>query len=154
MYRSNTLRSTLNTGSLGLDMCKVCIEAVHCVALWTRVTSGLDVSSMQKKTNKAKNAFRTTADCGPCSNYTSHIYLDKEKDRSLQHSLFLGTNISGKDTIIWRGLLSTFVGRMLCKKYFYLIRSSFLDEKMGLFFKESLTLCNINFFPQSTSFFL
>ena len=23
----------------GLDMCKVCTEAVHCVALWTRVTS-------------------------------------------------------------------------------------------------------------------
>ena len=36
------LRSTLNTGYItGLDMCKVCTEAVHCVALWTRVTLGL-----------------------------------------------------------------------------------------------------------------
>ena len=40
MYRSSPLRSTLNTGYItGLDMCKVCTEAVHCVALWTRVTS-------------------------------------------------------------------------------------------------------------------
>ena len=39
MYRSSPLRSTLNTGySTGLDMCKVCTEAVHSVALWTRVT--------------------------------------------------------------------------------------------------------------------
>ena len=27
--------------TLGLGMCKVCTEAVHCVALWTRVTLGL-----------------------------------------------------------------------------------------------------------------
>ena len=34
-----TFRSTLNTGYItGLDMCKVCTEAVHSVALWTRVT--------------------------------------------------------------------------------------------------------------------
>ena len=39
MYRSNPLRSTLNPGYItGLDMCKVCTEAVHSVALWTRVT--------------------------------------------------------------------------------------------------------------------
>ena len=39
MYRSSPLRSTLNTGYItGLDMCKVCTEAVHSVALWTRVT--------------------------------------------------------------------------------------------------------------------
>ena len=42
MYRSSPLRSTLNTGYItGLDMCKVCTEAVHCVALWTRFTLGL-----------------------------------------------------------------------------------------------------------------
>ena len=29
--------------TLGLDMRKVCTEAVHCVALWTRVTLGLDM---------------------------------------------------------------------------------------------------------------
>ena len=39
MYRSSPLRSTLNTGYIAsLDMCKVCTEAVHSVALWTRVT--------------------------------------------------------------------------------------------------------------------
>ena len=38
--RSSPFRSTLNTGYItGLDMCKVCTEAVHSVALWTRVTS-------------------------------------------------------------------------------------------------------------------
>ena len=34
MYRSSPLRSTLNTSYIiGLDMCQVCTEAVHCVAL-------------------------------------------------------------------------------------------------------------------------
>ncbi len=37
---SSPLRSTLNTNVItGLDMCKVCTEAVHCVALWTRTLS-------------------------------------------------------------------------------------------------------------------
>ena len=38
MYGSSPLRSTLNTGYItGLDMCKVCTEAVHSAALWTCV---------------------------------------------------------------------------------------------------------------------
>ena len=64
MYRSSPFRSTLNTGYItaldmcevwsspfrstlnrgyitALDMCEVCTEAVHCIALWTRVTSQL-----------------------------------------------------------------------------------------------------------------
>ena len=40
MYRSSPFRSTLNTGYItGLDMCEVCTEAVHSVALRTRFTS-------------------------------------------------------------------------------------------------------------------
>ena len=40
MYRSSPFRSTLNTNVItGLDMCKVCTEAVHSVALWTRTSS-------------------------------------------------------------------------------------------------------------------
>ena len=40
MYRSRPFRSTLNTSYItGLDMCEVCTEAVHSVALWARVTS-------------------------------------------------------------------------------------------------------------------
>ena len=36
---SSPVRSTLNTGYItGVDMCKVCTEAVQSVALWTRVT--------------------------------------------------------------------------------------------------------------------
>ena len=39
MYRSSPFRSTVNTSyTTGLDMCKVCTEAVRSVALWTRVT--------------------------------------------------------------------------------------------------------------------
>ena len=39
MYRSSPFRSTWNTGYItGLDMCPVCTEAVHSVALGTRVT--------------------------------------------------------------------------------------------------------------------
>ena len=42
MYWSSPFRRTLNTGYVtGLDMCKVCTEAVHSVALSTRVTLGL-----------------------------------------------------------------------------------------------------------------
>ena len=39
---SNPFRSTWNTGYItALDMCEVCTEAVHSIALWTRVTSQL-----------------------------------------------------------------------------------------------------------------
>ena len=39
MYRSSPFRSTLNTGYItGLGMCKVCTEAVHCVAFSTRTS--------------------------------------------------------------------------------------------------------------------
>ena len=42
MQLSSPFRSTLNTGFIiPLDMCEVCTEAVHCEALWTRVTSQL-----------------------------------------------------------------------------------------------------------------
>ena len=46
MYRSSPLRSTLNTNVItGLDMCKVCTEAVHCVysTLNRNVITGLDM---------------------------------------------------------------------------------------------------------------
>ena len=40
VYRGSPFRSTLNTSYItALDMCEVCTEAVHSVALWTRVTS-------------------------------------------------------------------------------------------------------------------
>ena len=73
MYRSSPLRSTLNTGinkvrtcvkyvprqciaeqcehgyQQGADMCQVCTEAVHSVALWTRVSTRCGhVSSMYR----------------------------------------------------------------------------------------------------------
>jgi len=39
MYRSIEFCSNLNTGYItALDMCDVCTEAIHSVAIWTRVT--------------------------------------------------------------------------------------------------------------------
>ena len=47
MYRSSPFRSTLNTSYItALGMCKVCTEAVHSVALWTRVTLGLGMCKL------------------------------------------------------------------------------------------------------------
>ena len=45
MYRSSPFRSTLNTGYItGLDMCKVCTEAVHSRStLNTGYITGLDM---------------------------------------------------------------------------------------------------------------
>ena len=58
MCRSSSLRSTLNTGYItGLGMCKVCTEAVHCVAL-----------SKRTWVKKRKN---TTAVLGPLAKTSS-----------------------------------------------------------------------------------
>ena len=55
MYRSSPLHSTLNTNVItGLDMCQLCTEAVHCVALWTRTIS--QVWTWVKYVPKQKNA--------------------------------------------------------------------------------------------------
>ena len=44
MYRSSPFRSTLNTGYItALDMCEVCTEAVHSVALSTGYITALDM---------------------------------------------------------------------------------------------------------------
>ena len=75
MYRSRPLRSTLNTGygySTGLDMCKVCTEAVHSVALWTRVT--LQVWACVKYIPKQSIAqrFEHVCKCKRMSSSPSH----------------------------------------------------------------------------------
>ena len=65
MYRSSPLRSTLNTGYItGLGMCKVCTEAVHCVALWTRVTLGLGMCPCQVCT-EARDATKNAKKKSP-----------------------------------------------------------------------------------------
>ena len=61
MYRSSSLRSTLNAGYItGLGMCKECPEAVHCVAL-----------SKRTWVKKRKN---TTAVLGPLAKTSSDIW--------------------------------------------------------------------------------
>ena len=65
MYRSSPFRSTLNTGYItGLGMCKVCTEAVHCVALWTRVTLGLGMCPCQVCT-EARDATKNAKKKSP-----------------------------------------------------------------------------------------
>ena len=55
MYRSSPFRSTLNTGYITcLDTCKVCTEAVHSVALWTRVSTCFRFKYVQKQAMRSK----------------------------------------------------------------------------------------------------
>ena len=62
MYRGSPFRSTLNTSYItGLDMCKVCTEAVRSVALSKRTSA--------KKRNKKSGVL------GPLAKTWSHIYI-------------------------------------------------------------------------------
>ena len=75
MYRSSPLRSTLNTGYItGLDMCKVCTEAVHSVALWTRFT--LQVWTCVKYVPKQSIAQRFEHVC-KCKRMSSWLWVEK-----------------------------------------------------------------------------
>ena len=75
MYRSGPFRSTLNTGYItGLDMCKVCTEAVHSVALWTRVT--LQVWTCVKYVPKQSIAQRFEHVC-KCKRMSSWLWVEK-----------------------------------------------------------------------------
>ena len=66
MYRRSPFRSTLNMGYItGLDMCKVCTEAVHSVALWTRVTLGLDYVPNHWKRRKVHEDIRPDINAPP-----------------------------------------------------------------------------------------
>ena len=49
----------------GLDMCKVCTEAVHSVALWTRVTLGLDYVPNHWKRRKVHEDIRPDINAPP-----------------------------------------------------------------------------------------
>ena len=72
LHRRSPLRSTLNTGYITtLDMCEVCTEAVHSVALWTRVTSQL--WDMCEECTAAVHCValwtRVTSQLGTCAMY-------------------------------------------------------------------------------------
>ena len=55
MYPFGHLTLPLNTGYItGLDMCKVCTEAVHSVALWTRVSTCFRFKYVQKQAMRSK----------------------------------------------------------------------------------------------------
>ena len=68
MYRSSPLRSTLNMGYItALDMCEVCTEAVHSVALWTRVVTALDMCEVC--TEAVHSVARVTSQLWTCVKY-------------------------------------------------------------------------------------
>ena len=76
MYGNSPFRSTLNMGYItALDMCEVCTEAVHCVALWTRVTSQL--WTCVKYVRKQSTAGYTTASdmCEVCTEAVHPVAL-------------------------------------------------------------------------------
>ena len=75
MYRSSPLRSTFNTNVItGLSMCKVCTEAVHCEALWTRTLSQVWACvKYAPKQSMSKNVQKTCpkAKTRPCQKGTN-----------------------------------------------------------------------------------
>ena len=76
MYRSSPFRSTLNTGYIaGLDMCKVCTEAVHSVALWTRVTSQVWTCVKYVPKQSIAQRFEHVCECKRMSSSLPHPTL-------------------------------------------------------------------------------
>ena len=87
MYRSSPFRSTWNTGYItGLDMCPVCTEAVHSVALGTRVTLQVlgHVSSIYRS-----SPFRSTWNTG----YITGLDMCPVCTEAV-HSVALGTRVT------------------------------------------------------------
>ena len=73
MYRSSPFRSTLNTSYItGLDMCEVRTEAVHSVALWTRVTS--QVWTCVKYLMYRSSPFRSTLNTSYITGFTAYPF--------------------------------------------------------------------------------
>ena len=61
--------------TLGLDMCRVCTEAVHCVALWTRVTLGLDMCTVCTEAVHCVALWtRVTLGLDMCTVYTEAVH--------------------------------------------------------------------------------
>ena len=68
MYRSSRLRSTLNTNVIaGLDMCKVCTEAVDCVALLRQ--------NIQKRHDSRGACGDVTKTCHVCVKMDKHQHF-------------------------------------------------------------------------------
>ena len=79
MHWSRPLRSTLNTNEItGLDMCQVCTEAVHCVALWTgtisQVWTWVKYVPQQKNENYCVFCHRKTWIARACHTWESPKY--------------------------------------------------------------------------------
>ena len=89
MYRSSPLRSTLNTGYItALDMCEVCTEAVHSVALWTRVTSQLWWSMYRSSPLRStlNTGYITALDmCEVCTEAVHSVALSTRLHHSFGH---------------------------------------------------------------------
>ena len=87
MYGRSPLRSTLNTGYItALDMCEVCTEAVHSVALWTWVTSQL--SDMCEVCTEAVRSValwtRVTSKLWTCVRYVPKQKQEQEQKQGRQ----------------------------------------------------------------------
>ena len=92
MYRSSPFRSTLNTSYItGFDISKVCTEAVHSVALWTRVTP--QVWSCVQFTHPS-SPFRSTLNASYITGWTCVKYVPKQ-------SIALWTRVTSQFGHVW-----------------------------------------------------
>ena len=82
MYRSSPFRSTLNTSYItGLDMCKVCTEAVHSVALCREKNAQTPKRGNGKEDrNRARGVFQVRRTSRSVGIYNIYIYISMYRE--------------------------------------------------------------------------
>ena len=84
--------------TLGLDMCKVCTEAVDCVALWTRVTLGLDMCKVCTEAVDCVALWtRVTLGLDMCKVCNEAVHMAKSRKRVPRVSKWTKNSISYGD---------------------------------------------------------
>ena len=139
MYWSSPFRRTLNTGyvtgldmckvcteavhsvalstrvTLGLGMCKVCTEAVHSVALWTRVTVGL---GMCKVCTEAAHSLalwtRVTWQVWTCVHYVTMYWTTENSEKCTKTYGQISTRLQKQPLTLWGFLWVMAMGMVGC----------------------------------------
>ena len=84
--------------TLGLDMCKVCTEAVDCIALWTRVTLGLDMCKVCTEAVDCVALWtRVTLGLDMCKVWNEAVQVAKSRKRVPRVSKWTKNSISYGD---------------------------------------------------------
>ena len=77
---------------IGLDMCKVCTEEVHCVALWTRTLSQVWTCLMAHK----RLSVGKVNQVGKASVYPLLLYIYYQNTQQKQNNGNMGNRVGGK----------------------------------------------------------